>query len=80
MQYFWGPKHVNISNIHAPKDDRVKVYETFLSQLLVVDQFAMPQIVEDGTKVGGVSVDHVGPRLILLQTEENTLCYNFITS
>lgn len=41
------------------------VSQTFFSQLFVVNQFAMPQVVEDGTKVSWVSVDHVGSRLIL---------------
>ena len=39
--------------------------ETFLCQLLVVDQLAMSQVVQDGAKVGGVPVDHISARVIL---------------
>lgn len=43
--------------------------QTFLCQLFVENQFAMPQIVEDGTKVSWVSVNHISPSLILLKRE-----------
>ena len=45
---------------------------TFLRQLLVVDQFSVPQVVEDGAKVGGVSVNDVRPRLVLWQTHSQS--------
>lgn len=38
---------------------------TLLSHVLVQHQLAMPEEVEDGPEVGGVTVDEVGPGLIL---------------
>ena len=38
---------------------------TLLSHVLVQHQLAMPEEVEDGPEVGGVTVDEVGPSLIL---------------
>lgn len=49
----------------------VKTYKTFFSQLLVVNQFAVPQVVEDGTKVCGISVNDIGSGLILLQRQRH---------
>lgn len=44
----------------------MKGRETFFSQLLIVHQFSVSQVVEDGAEVGGVSVNHVGTCLVLL--------------
>lgn len=52
---------------HAQNLIGIKTQKTFLSQLLVVDQFSMSQVVQDGAKVGGVSVNYIGSCLILLQ-------------
>lgn len=41
--------------------------QTFFSELLVVDQFAVPQVVEDGAKVGGIPINYISSSLILLQ-------------
>lgn len=41
--------------------------QTFFSELLVVDQFAMPQVVEDGAKVGRIPINYISSSLILLQ-------------
>lgn len=38
---------------------------TLLSHVLVQHQFAMPEEVQYGPKVGGVAVNEVGPGLIL---------------
>lgn len=38
---------------------------TLLSHVLVQHQLAMPEEVQDGSKVGGVTVNEVGPSLIL---------------
>jgi hypothetical protein len=38
---------------------------TLLSHILVQHQLAMPEEVQDGPKVGGVTVNEVGPSLIL---------------
>lgn len=38
---------------------------TLLSHVLVQHQLAMPKKVQDGPKVGGVTVNEVGPSLIL---------------
>lgn len=48
--------------------------ETFFSQFFVVNQFAMTQVVQDGTEVGGISVNHVGPCLVLLQSTDKSKC------
>lgn len=66
------------SSTHAPRihlsrfKDEEKKKTTFFSQLFVVNQFAMPQVVEDGAEVSRVSVDHVGSRLVLSQRENRT--------
>lgn len=44
--------------------------QTFLSQLLVVDQLAMSQVVENGAEVGRVSVYHISAGLILSEREK----------
>lgn len=46
------------------------VSKTFFGQLFVVNQFAVPQVVKDGTKVGWVSVNHIGSCLILLHRDK----------
>lgn len=39
---------------------------TFFCQLLRNDEFPVAEVVQDRTKVGGVPVNQIGPRLILL--------------
>lgn len=53
-------------------DDRVRSEITFLRQLLVVDQLPVSQVVEDGAKVGGVPVNHIGPGLVLRKERSST--------
>lgn len=45
---------------------------TFLCELLVYDELPMPEVVQDRTKVRGVSVNEIGPCLIL-RTEQGRL-------
>jgi len=40
---------------------------TFLCQVLIHDQFAVPKVIQDGAEVRGVSIDKVGSRLVLEQ-------------
>lgn len=44
---------------------------TFLCQILVHDQFSMPQIIQDGAKVCGVPVNQVSSCVILYETQQD---------
>lgn len=60
-------------NLQLPADkSNPRAGQTFFSQLLVVNQFAVSQIVQYGTKVSRVSVNHVRPCLILLEEKSET--------
>lgn len=66
------PKIIKLKKLHPVRQCRARsqnTLKTFFCQLLVVDQLAMPQVVEDGAEVGGVSVDHIGSGVILWQKD-----------